>query len=132
MIFGGREKLVRGGNTIKALKCIYKLNFIEEIEYKKLKKAYIFLRNLENMVQISFGLQTHDLPEDRLLLGVLALKMNINGNSIEELTEKLNNEFSDHTQSVSNIFSALFKKEQDRKLGNKIRKMLLIKNISEN
>ncbi len=131
LIFGGREKIVRGGNTIKALKSIYKLNFIEEIEYKKLKKAYIFLRNLENMVQISFGLQTHDLPEDRMLLAVLALKMNINGNSIEELTEKLNNEFSDHTQSVNNIFSELFKKEQDRKLGNKIKKIPEIRTLNE-
>ena len=131
LIFGGREKNIRRGNTLEGLNDLFKLNFIKKPEYQQLKDAYIFLRNIENRVQISFGLQTHDLPEDKFLLAVLALKMNIEGESIEELNNKLNVEFKRHTQFVSDIFSALFKKEQDRNLENNISKVSEINSLNE-
>ena len=99
------------------MKALHRLNFIKKTEYKKLREAYVFLRDLENRVQISFGLQTHVLPEDKFLLAVLSRKMNIVGGSIEELNEKLNNKFIGHTKFVSDIFSDLFKKEQEGKVG---------------
>jgi [glutamine synthetase] adenylyltransferase / [glutamine synthetase]-adenylyl-L-tyrosine phosphorylase len=131
LIFGGRDKNIRGRNTLKALKDLSKLNYVKGLEYQQLKEAYIFLRNLENRVQISFGLQTHVLPENKFLLAVLALKMNIEGESIEELNKKLNYEFERHTQFVSNIFSALFKKEQDKEFGKNINKIRESKSINE-
>ena len=131
LIFGGREKNIRRGNTLEGLNNLFKLNFIKKSEYQQLKEAYVFLRNIENRVQISFGLQTHDLPEDKFLLAVLALKMNIEGESIEELNKKLNNEFTRHTKFVSNIFSALFKKKQDKDLENNINKISEIKSLNE-
>ncbi|SVC23761.1 uncharacterized protein METZ01_LOCUS276615, partial [marine metagenome] len=131
LIFGGREKNIRRANTLEGLNDLYKLNYIKKSEHQQLKEAYVFLRNIENRVQISFGLQTHDLPEDKFLLAVLALKMNIEGDSIEELNNKLNDEFTRHTQTVSNIFSALFKKEKGRELGNNISKIVEIKSLNE-
>ena len=131
LIFGGREKNIRRANTLEGLNDLSKLNYIKKTEHQQLKEAYVFLRNIENRVQISFGLQTHDLPEDKFLLAVLALKMNIEGDSIEELNNKLNDEFTRHTQTVSNIFSALFKKEKGRELGNNISKIVEIKSLNE-
>ncbi|MGY8761957.1 MAG: [protein-PII] uridylyltransferase family protein, partial [Nitrospinaceae bacterium] len=131
LIYGGREKKIRGTNTLEALQSLHRLNFIKKIEYTKLKEAYIFLRDLENRVQISFGLQTHILPEDKFLLAVLSRKMNIVGGSIEELNKKLNNKFIGHTKFVSNFFSELFKKEQEGKVGEHTSKVAKIKSLNE-
>ena len=131
LIYGGREKNIRGANTLKALKGLHEFNLIEKKEYKQLKEAYVFLRNIENRVQISFGLQIHDIPEDRFLQAVLALKMNIEGKSIEELSGKLNDELTRQTQFVSRIFSKLFKKEQNRKVGGDVNKLSEVKSLNE-
>ena len=131
LIYGGREKEIRGANTLEALRSLHRLKFIKETEYTKLREAYIFLRDLENRVQISFGLQTHVLPEDKLLLAVLSRKMNIVGKSIEELNEKLNNKFIRHTKFVSDIFSELFKKEQEGKVGEHTSKIAKIRSLNE-
>ena len=131
LIYGGREKEIRGANTLEALKALHRLNFIKQTEYKKLRDAYIFLRDLENRVQISFGLQTHVLPEDKFLLAVLSRKMNIVGGSIEELNEKLNNKFIGHTKFVSDIFSDLFKKEQEGKVGEHKSEISKIRSLDE-
>ena len=131
LIYGGREKNIREANTLEALKGLHEFNLLEKKEYKQLKEAYVFLRNVENRVQISFGLQTHVIPEDRFLQAVLALKMNIEGKSIEELSDKLNGEFTRQTQFVSHIFSELFKKEQNRTIGGDTNKPSEIKSLNE-
>ena len=50
-------------------------------DHDRLREAYIFLRNLENRVQITFGLQTYLLPDNEIDLSVLARKMRIAGES---------------------------------------------------
>ena len=131
LIYGGREKSIREANTLEALKGLHEFNLLEKKEYKQLTGAYIFLRNIENRVQISFGLQTHVIPEDRFLQAVLALKMNIEGKSIEELSDKLNEEFTRKTQFVSHVFSKLFKKEQNRRLEDDTNKTSRINSLNE-
>jgi glutamate-ammonia-ligase adenylyltransferase len=66
------------------------------------------LRNLENRVQISFGLQTHVLPDDEAQLAVLARKMRLDGDNPRLLVERLMNEFDRHTKFVGNMFANLF------------------------
>ncbi|UCD11681.1 MAG: hypothetical protein JSU88_00890 [Nitrospinaceae bacterium] len=74
----------------------------------KLKEAYIFLRNLENRVQISFGLQTHHLPKDADQLAVLARKMKITAGTPEGLIARLMETFDAHRQFVGSMFAGLF------------------------
>lgn len=114
LLFGGRDKSLRIANTLGVLEKLHKLDFITKEDYEPLREAYIFLRNLENRVQISFGLQTHLLPEDEAGLAVLALKMGIEGNSSEELAEKVLLEFVRHTQFVGGMFSGLFQEEKKK------------------
>ena len=113
LIFGGRDKSMRIANTLGVLKKLFQLGFVTKDDYRNLREAYIFLRNLENRVQISFGLQTHLLPEDEARLAILALKMGIEEISQEKLAEKLLFEFVRHTQFVGGLFSGLF--EEDKK-----------------
>jgi len=79
LLFGGRDKSLREPNTLITLQRLRDRDFITQDEHQGLEEAYVFLRKLENMVQISFGLQTHILPKDDKNLSVLARKMGIKG-----------------------------------------------------
>jgi glutamate-ammonia-ligase adenylyltransferase len=71
------------------------------------------LRDLENKIQISFGLQTHCIPahvEDQM---VLARKMGIRGVNQKDAAEKLLNTYQGHSQNVHKIFDDLFKSKEN-------------------
>ena len=60
------------------------------------------------MVQITFGLQTHQLPEKEEDLVVLAKKMQIEGKTPKKLSINLMKAYESHTSFVGNIFSMMF------------------------
>ncbi|MGV7221466.1 MAG: bifunctional [glutamate--ammonia ligase]-adenylyl-L-tyrosine phosphorylase/[glutamate--ammonia-ligase] adenylyltransferase [Nitrospinales bacterium] len=115
LIFGGREKSLRVPNTLITLQRLREMHFIDEEERSKLQKAYIFLRRLENMVQISFGLQTHILPKDENNLAILAKKMKVKEKEKKQLVARLMEKFATHTQFVEKKFSRLFAEDKDQK-----------------
>jgi len=113
LIYGGREESIRERNTLKALKKIFEHNFITENDYSCLVKAYRFLRDLENKIQISFGLQSHCIPahvEDQM---VLAKKMGIIGIDQKDAAEKLLSAYQGHAQNTHKIFDDLFKSKEN-------------------
>ena len=111
LLFGGRDKSLRVIPTLKLMKRLSECEYLTQDDYENLRQAYIFLRNLENRVQISFGLQTHVLPNDEAQLAVLARKMRLNGDGSQALAERLLREFDGHTQFVGNMFANLFVEE---------------------
>jgi len=115
LLFAGRDQSLRDPNTSSLIKKLNDREFITDEEYEKLRDAYIFLRNLENRVQISFGLQTYHLPKDEKNLAILARKMGFQGDSYPELVEQLNREFERHTQFVGKMYSNLFAADEDQK-----------------
>ena len=108
LLFGGRDESLRVIPTLKLMKRLRECGYLTPDDYENLREAYIFLRNLENRVQISFGLQTHVLPDDEVQLAVLARKMRLHGESPEALVKNLLSEFDRHTQFVGNMFANLF------------------------
>jgi len=115
LLFGGRDQSLRDPNTTTLIKKLNDRGFMTDEEYKKLRDAYIFLRNLENRVQISFGLQTYHLPKDEKDLAILARKMGFQEGTRRELVEQLNQEFERHTQFVGMMYSQLFAEDKDQK-----------------
>ena len=89
-------------------------NIISEEDFLSLYEAYIFLRNLENRVQITFGLQTHKLPETLEDRAVLARKMRIEGKTTEELAANLMKAYESHTSFVGKMFSEQFAEKEKR------------------
>jgi len=115
LLFGGRDQSLRDPNTSTLIKKLNDRGFLTYEEYEKLRDAYIFLRNLENRVQISFGLQTYHLPKDEKNLAILARKMGFQEGTRRELVEQLNREFERHTQFVGTMYSQLFAEDKDQK-----------------
>ena len=115
LIHGGRNESIHERNTLKALKLIYENKYIEEKDYHNLAKAYRFLRDLENKIQISFGLQTHVIPIKKEDQKVLAKKMGTKGTNKNNAAKLLLKEYEQHTQRVHKIFDDLFKPEENGK-----------------
>ncbi len=114
LLFGGRQPGLRVKNTLALLAKLREAKYLYDQDHDDLKAAYIFLRNLENRVQISFGLQTHVLPKDDAKLAVLARKMGLSDGTAHELGQKLLQQFQDHTQRVGRMFANLFADKEKR------------------
>jgi [glutamine synthetase] adenylyltransferase / [glutamine synthetase]-adenylyl-L-tyrosine phosphorylase len=114
LLLGGRDKSLRVRDSLGAMKMLCDKNILTEKDHDRLHGAYIFLRNLENRVQITFGLQTYLLPDNEKDLAVLARKMWITGKSQKNLADKLMSEFKSHTQFVGKIFAEQFVEKKNR------------------
>ncbi len=120
LIFGGRQPGLRVKNTLGLLKKLRDEKYLSPEDHDNLKAAYIFLRNLENRVQISFGLQTHMLPEDERKLAVLARKMGVHAGTPQEQGQALLEQFEQHTKRVGTMFAGLFADEEEREAKQKV------------
>jgi [glutamine synthetase] adenylyltransferase / [glutamine synthetase]-adenylyl-L-tyrosine phosphorylase len=114
LLLGGRDKSLRVRDSLGALKTLCDKNILTKEDHDRLREAYIFLRNLENRVQITFGLQTYLLPDNEMDLAVLARKMRITGESQKNLADNLMNKFNSHTKFVGKMFAEQFVKKDKR------------------
>ena len=114
LLLGGRDKSLRVRDSLGAMKTLYEKNILTEADHNHLREAYIFLRNLENRVQITFGLQTYLLPDNEIDLAVLARKMRIAGDSQKNLADNLMKEYETHTRFVGTLFAEQFVEKEKR------------------
>lgn len=73
MIRGGRDPALRVRGLLPALRACEARGYIPSARAKLLRSAYVFLRRLENRVQMLRDAQTHDIPDDALSRERLAL-----------------------------------------------------------
>ncbi len=62
IINGGKNKLIREGNISKAIDLLVDQKFMEEEEGIELKDSYLFLRKVENYIQMDEESQKYTLP----------------------------------------------------------------------
>lgn len=115
LLFGGRDPSLRDASTLSTLTKLKEREFFTAEEHKKLYDAYIFLRNLENRVQLTFGLQTYSIPKETRSQAVLARKMGFHAETVPTLAENLQTEFERHTFFVGSMFDQLFSEDKDQK-----------------
>ncbi len=114
LLLGGRDKSLRVRDSLGAMKILCEKNILMQEDHDRLREAYIFLRNLENRVQITFGLQTYLLPDNEIDLAVLARKMRVAGNSQKTLADNLMQEYKTHTHFVGTLFAEQFVEKEKR------------------
>jgi glutamate-ammonia-ligase adenylyltransferase len=64
MIRGGRETSLRARGLLPALEACAARGYVSQRHARELREAYLFLRQLENRVQMFADRQTHVLPDD--------------------------------------------------------------------
>ncbi|GAA0906811.1 bifunctional [glutamate--ammonia ligase]-adenylyl-L-tyrosine phosphorylase/[glutamate--ammonia-ligase] adenylyltransferase [Rothia nasimurium] len=101
MIRGGRDPALRVRGLLPALKACESRGYIPAARAKLLREAYVFLRRLENRVQMLRDAQTHDIPDDDLTRERLALGLDYAS------WHDLERELTKHREAVSSEFAAV-------------------------
>ena len=107
---GATDKWIRTSHTIIALSRLTDRGFLTDEELVKLKDAYEFLRQLEHVLQMEHGLQTHTIPQDEEKQFLVAKRMGLPSRiHLIEITDF-------HTGNVSSIFRRIFGEDAERQL----------------
>ncbi|WP_082306480.1 bifunctional [glutamate--ammonia ligase]-adenylyl-L-tyrosine phosphorylase/[glutamate--ammonia-ligase] adenylyltransferase [Mizugakiibacter sediminis] len=101
LIRGGREPGLRARGLLPALGACEARGLIGAARAKRLREAYLFLRRLENRVQMLGDAQTHDVPADALARERVALALGYPG------WEALAGELAAHRAAVAEEFAAV-------------------------
>jgi [glutamine synthetase] adenylyltransferase / [glutamine synthetase]-adenylyl-L-tyrosine phosphorylase len=109
LIRGGREPSLRVRGLLPALTACEARGHIPAKRARALREAYVFLRQLENRVQMLRDAQTHDLPEDSLTRERLALGLDY------PAWEPLAEELAKHREIVATEFAAVLMPEGGQK-----------------
>ena len=101
LVHGGQNPDLQSQSIKNGFEQIAKYGYLNEEDVSRIEQAYIFLRRLENRLQMRNDEQTHVLPEAEDILTVLAHSMNCQ--SVSELQDAL----SIHTNAVSEVFGLI-------------------------
>ena len=102
---GSRIPQLHERNTMRALKGLHAESLLSDEEYEALTKAYVFLRDVENKLQMVQDAQTHWLPvaEDELAAcaSLLGYKQD---EAAGPPVEQFERDYERHTTQVNRIF----------------------------
>ncbi len=101
LIRGGREPSLRGRGLLETLEAIEAKTLLSGDEVEHLRKGYIFLRKLENLLQAIGDQQTQTLPDKTLDQHRLAMAMKVP--SWEKLSELIDG----HMSRIHEVFEQL-------------------------
>ena len=101
VLYGGSLKEIRVRSTLAAIDRLEEANIIERAVARRLREAYVFLRNTEHKLQIVHQLQTHILPGEPRELRQCAGRMRMSLQSFQAALDA-------HRHTVHQTFQDLF------------------------
>ncbi len=72
LLHGAQQPVLRTTSTVRAMQGLVRTGLLSSREAHSLRRAYLFLRRLENFLQLEEEQQTHELPDDSRRRRVLA------------------------------------------------------------
>ena len=107
IINGGHHPELQVTSTLEVLRKLNHFGFINDEEIIELRESYIFLRRLENRLQMIDEQQTHQLPNDKVKLKQITRMMGYAGESVDEAYDNFNNDLILHQQTAKKYFETL-------------------------
>ncbi|HZF40348.1 MAG TPA: putative nucleotidyltransferase substrate binding domain-containing protein, partial [Blastocatellia bacterium] len=104
---GARAPQIRERNTMKALEALRDQSLISAEECETLSQAYVFLRDVENKLQMVNDAQTHSLPIEGQELIACARRLGYSDNELGA-AEQFLSDYQRHTSQVNRIFEEIF------------------------
>jgi glutamate-ammonia-ligase adenylyltransferase len=102
-----RRPGLRHRGTLDALRALHEGGLLPEAELRELEPAYVFLRDVENKLQMVADTQTHTLPAEREALRACALRLGYtDGPAPAE--ELLLRDYRRHTTAAHRVFHRVF------------------------
>jgi glutamate-ammonia-ligase adenylyltransferase len=94
-------------STLIVLSGLNKHGFLTDNEAAEIRHSYLFLRRLENRLQMIDEEQTHELPDEYGKRLIVAKSMNIEGDSDSEIIDKFETELFTNQSIAKNYFERL-------------------------
>ncbi|MBM3262579.1 MAG: hypothetical protein FJY97_04020, partial [candidate division Zixibacteria bacterium] len=108
LVYGGPQNWPWERSTLPALSYITHRRYLTDEEAAALHHAYLFLRDLENRIQMLAGRQTHEIPTDLHSRAVLARMCGFHDPLPENAVEALMTRYHLHTERVRSIYDRVF------------------------
>ncbi len=108
LLYAGQDPWLRELNSLRALHRLSDRGHITFEEYADLSKAYTFLRELENRIQMTYGLQAHSIPKDEAPRAALGRKMGLSGKTPGETASALMSAYENHASRVRAVYDKFF------------------------
>ncbi|MBN2429719.1 MAG: bifunctional [glutamate--ammonia ligase]-adenylyl-L-tyrosine phosphorylase/[glutamate--ammonia-ligase] adenylyltransferase [Deltaproteobacteria bacterium] len=102
LIHSGKKPALREKNSLKSLAILRQEGILSPQDYQDLTEAYIFLRTVENRIQVYQEKQTHNLPTQPAALKALSRRC-----GFKEVV-LFWQELEKHRRNVENIYRTLF------------------------
>jgi glutamate-ammonia-ligase adenylyltransferase len=94
-------------NTLGALQALAGRRLLSGPEHDALRGAYLFLRNVENKLQMVADAQTHSLPKSEDELRLCARRLGYRADAGADPAAALMRDYGAHTEAVHRIFEAV-------------------------
>jgi [glutamine synthetase] adenylyltransferase / [glutamine synthetase]-adenylyl-L-tyrosine phosphorylase len=117
---GARTPQIRERNTMKALVALRDQSIISAEECETLAQAYVFLRDVENKLQVVDDAQTHSLPIDGQELAACARRLGHSDDETGPAAEHFMRDYHLHTGRVNRIFQEIFSGAEPRRFSQSI------------
>ncbi len=112
---GGQTPQICERNTLKALRALCNESLISAEECDALAQAYVFLRDVENKLQMVNDAQTHSLPLNGEELTACARRLGYSDDDRSSAAEQFLRDYQHHTGQVNRIFEAVFSATEPRR-----------------
>ncbi len=119
---GGRAQQLRERSTMKALVALSDLSLISAEEHETLAQAYVFLRDVENKLQMVDDAQTHSLPTGERELAAHARRLGYSDSELGAAVEQFMRDYQRHTGQVNRIFEETFSVQSGARLESTVEK----------
>jgi glutamate-ammonia-ligase adenylyltransferase len=104
---GSRIPQIHARNTLKALDALCGQALLSSDRCEALRGAYIFLRDVENKLQMVHDAQTHSLPLSQEELTACSRRLGYSNDESGSAADRFLHDYHKHTNSVSDIFESV-------------------------
>jgi glutamate-ammonia-ligase adenylyltransferase len=108
LLNGGKHPELRGTSTLATLKALEQVGSLTQAEFEALAEAYVFLRRLENRLQIMTNRQLHVIPSDPREAEAIARGLGYPASDRRTAAEAFKLEYTRHTDKVRELFDKFF------------------------
>jgi [glutamine synthetase] adenylyltransferase / [glutamine synthetase]-adenylyl-L-tyrosine phosphorylase len=106
--FGARRPRLRARHTLAALEALADAGLVRRRDHDTLRRAYLFLRDVENRLQMVADAQVHSIPASEEEIRACALRLGYRDEPPVGAGEALLRDHRRHTEAVHRIFTAVF------------------------
>jgi glutamate-ammonia-ligase adenylyltransferase len=106
--FGRRRPGLRARDTLGALAALHHARLFSDDEHRDLRQAYVFLRDVENKLQMVADAQVHSLPASADEIRLCGLRLGYRDTKDRGAGEALLRDHRSHTAAVNRIFTTVF------------------------